>query len=180
VAKTQSLYPFVQRALSLTDSRQYSNEHHLLESQQALKEIFASPILGLGMGSHHAPLYGIGWAAQNQPTGIVHNTYVLIWMKFGLLGLSLFIWMAAKYASALLTYSKNFASGVSRPIIVATGSLLGLWFVILSTGSALNVRRELFTIALFAAMTLTLIRDEQRERAKRKATNCVMQLGLQR
>jgi O-antigen ligase len=161
VTKTDVLYPFVHRAMSITHARQSSNVHHLLESQQTLKDIFSSPFLGLGLGSRHSPVYGIDWEAEKQPLHIVHNTYLLIWMKLGLPGLLFFMWMAVKYVSVLLKYRKSTVSPYSGPIIAATGSTVGLWFVLFLIGPVMAYWYQTFTITLFAAMVLALIREEK-------------------
>ncbi|MBI5591083.1 MAG: O-antigen ligase family protein [Deltaproteobacteria bacterium] len=160
------LDPFVRRVLTLTDSKQSSNVHHLLESQQTLKDIFSSPILGLGLGSSHSPVFGIDWEADKQPLRIVHNTFLLIWMKLGLPGLLFFMWVLVKYILVLLTYRKRIVSSHSGAIIAATGSALGLWLVLLLTGPVMAYWYQTFMISIFAAIVLTLIREEQREKTE--------------
>jgi hypothetical protein len=57
----------------------------------------------------------------------------------------------------------------SGPIIAGLGSLLGLWLILLLIGPVLPYSYEMFTIGLFAAMTLSLIREEQlKDRGKRQ------------
>jgi hypothetical protein len=171
VASIDTRNPLVKRALSLADSRQSSNQHHFLESQQTLKDLLSSnPILGLGLGSTHSPVLGIGWAPEKQPTRIVHNTYLLIWMKLGLPGLLFFVGLGAKYTRVLLRYREGTGSSYSGPVIAGTGSLLGLWFVLLLVGPVLPYWYETFTIALFAAMTLLLIWQEQLEETNNTTT----------
>lgn len=170
VVSTEVAYPFVQRVLSLADSRQSSNQHHLLESQQTLKELLRSgPILGLGLGSVHSPILGIHWDPEKQPTRIVHNAYLLVWMKLGLPGLLFFVWLGVKYSLVLLKYRKSGISPHSGPIIAGTGSLLGLWFVLLLIGPVLPYWHETLTIAMFVAMTLFLVTQEQPRETKERA-----------
>jgi hypothetical protein len=177
VGTSEIAYPFVQRVLSLADSGQSSNQHHLLESQQTLNELLqSSPILGLGLGSIHAPILGIKWAPEKQPTRIVHNTYLLVWMKLGLPGFLFFMWLGLKYSAILHRYRKSTVSPHAGPIIAGTGSLLGLWFVLLSTGPVISYWYETFTIVLFAAMTLLLITQEQVEKTEQHATPYVTRL----
>lgn len=154
--------PITRRVMSLADRNQDSNVHHLLESQQTLKDILSSPILGLGLGSKHSPVSGIDWAPEDQPTKIVHNTYLLIWMKLGMPGLFLFMWMVVKYVSLLMSYHKSTAPTYSGPIIASTGATVGHWFVLLLTGPVLAYWYQTFIIGLFAAMVLALIREERR------------------
>ena len=169
--------PFVERILSITNPKQKSNEHHRLESEEVLKQILSSPILGLGLGSVHTPIYSIEWAPEKQPTRIVHNGYLLVWMKLGLPGFLFFLWMLVRYASVLLKYRTRAVSPQSGPMIAGLGSLLGLWLVLLLIGPVLPYWYEMFTIGLFAAMTLGLIREEQLKRSKRTATGCVTQIA---
>jgi hypothetical protein len=170
VASTEVAHPFVQRVLSLADSRQSSNRHHLLESQQTLKELLRSnPILGLGLGSVHSPILGIHWDPKKQPTRIVHNAYLLVWMKLGLPGLLFFVWLGVKYSLVLLKYRKSVVSPHSGPIIAGTGSLLGLWFVLLLIGPVLPYWHVTLTIVLFVAMTLFLVTQEHPRETKERA-----------
>lgn len=161
--------PFVQRMLSIQDPNQSSNEHHYMESEQVLEEILSSPIVGLGLGSIHAPIHGLRdwWAPEKQPTRIVHNGYLLVWMKLGLPGILFLLWMLIRYASVLLRSRTSAVSPQSGPIIAGTGSLFGLWFVLLLIAPITAYWYETFTIGLFAAMTLGLIREEQLKKPKR-------------
>jgi len=160
--------PFVQRLLSITNPKQDSNEHHRLEREKVFKELLASPILGFGLGSVHEPVYGLShwWAPEKQPLRVVHNTYLLVWMKLGLPGFLFFLWMLGRYALVLINHCTRAMSSESRPIIAGTGSLLGLWLVLMLIGPVMPYWYQTFTIALFAAMTLSLIRDEQREKRR--------------
>jgi hypothetical protein len=162
MGSTKALGPIHRRVMSLTDRNQASNVHHLLESQQTLKDIVSSPILGLGLGSRHSPVSGIDWGDEDQPTKIVHNTNLLIWMKLGLPGLLFFMWMAIKYVSALLRYSKSTKLPYTGPIIAAMGSTAGHWFVLFLIGPVLAYQYQTFIITLFSAMVLALIREERR------------------
>jgi O-antigen ligase len=180
MVRLEVAHPFVQRILSITNPKQASNEHHRLEREEVFKEILSSPILGLGLGSVHAPIYSIEWAAEKQPTHIVHNSYLLVWMKLGLPGFLFLLWMLVRYASVLLKYRTSAVSPQAGPIIAGTGSLLGLWCVWMLIGPVMPYWYVTGTIALFAAMTLGLIREDQLKRPNETATVCVSRLALQR
>jgi O-antigen ligase len=160
---TKVFDPIIRRVSEIGDPRQDSNMHHLLETQQVFKDMLSSPVLGLGLGSKHTPVSDIDWAAEDQPTRVVHNTYLMIWMKLGLPGLFLFLWIAVKYVMALLSYRKSTFSPNLRPVIAATGATAGHWFVLLLTGPVPAYWYQSFIFTLFPAMFFTLIREGQME-----------------
>jgi O-antigen ligase len=63
------------------------------EVQYAIPHLLASPLLGIGMETPYRPrLYVI-----DPLTHFIHNGYLFIWLKMGLLGLIPFLWLSIRF-----------------------------------------------------------------------------------
>lgn len=140
------------RIASMFDKNQHSNVHHLLESQQVLRDLSRSPLLGMGLGGHHGSLPG-----YNIPTNIVHNTFLYIWMKMGLPGLAFFIWMAILYGRQILRVRKTHPQDDVWGLLLPLAASSGLWLAMFLTGPTPWYFHQTFLLALFAAMGVALI-----------------------
>ncbi|OGV42037.1 MAG: hypothetical protein A2X46_05640 [Lentisphaerae bacterium GWF2_57_35] len=143
-----------ERTLSVFDKKQDSNEYHLLESQQVLRDLMGNPVMGLGLGGKHSPL-GI-YEDDVVPINIVHNTWLYIWMKIGLPGLVFFLWAAWMFLRRVLQHHPF----RNRPLLLALASSSGLWLAMSLTGPTPWYQHQTFLIALFAAMTFVLTQKE--------------------
>lgn len=147
------------RMASMFDKTQHSNLHHKLEAQRVLQDISRSPLLGLGLGSHHRGFtldeYGGGYAGI--PTNIVHNTFLYIWMKTGLPGLGFFIWMAVLYMRRIIRFRKEHPHHEIWGLLLPLTASSGLWLAMFLTGPVPWYFHQTSLLALFAAMGMSLI-----------------------
>lgn len=141
---------------SIFDKNQSSNRYHLLESQQVLRDLSRSPLLGLGLGSHHSPL-GL-YEKDLVPTNVVHNTFLYVWMKTGLPGLVFFLWAAFLYGRNILRVRKQCLQN-EWDLLLPLAASSGLWLAMFLTGPVPWYYHQTFLLALFAAMGATLIQQ---------------------
>jgi len=143
------------RFTSIFDKKQSSNQYHLLESQQVLRDLSKSPLSGLGLGSRHSPL-GI-YEEDTVPTNVVHNTFLYIWMKIGLPGLAFFIWAAVLYGNRILRFRKHHLHDKAWGLLLPLAASSGVWLTSFLTGPVPWYFHETFLLALFAAMGTSLV-----------------------
>lgn len=147
----------IERFYSAFDTKNDSNQHHYLESVLTLSELaYQAPVLGLGLGSHHKPVRGIDWAPSDQPTAVVHNTWIYIWMKTGLFGLGFMLWLSYRYFKKIYNFTKASAD-MRHPHLFALISSAGIWLTLSLTSPLLAYYHRSFLIALFAAIVISSI-----------------------
>jgi O-antigen ligase len=163
VASRENGPRMLSRIETLIDPNQHSNKHHYLESVTTLQDILQKPLLGMGLGGMHSPVSEniIDWPEESQPVHIVHNTFLFIWMKLGLPGLCFFLWIGVAYLKKLNAYRKSTDHTLAWPYIAGIGSGVGIWFMMFFTSAVPWCLHQTFLIALFAAMALNLIRQEE-------------------
>ncbi|MFH0878298.1 MAG: O-antigen ligase family protein [Lentisphaerota bacterium] len=144
------------RSLSILDGKQDSNQYHLLESQQTLRDIAGSPLVGLGLGGRHSPL-GL-YDTDEVPDNIVHNAWLYIWMKMGLPGAAFFMWALWRFFKMFLHFRRVHSSSEAWPWGVAMASSFGLWLAMSLTGPVPWYFHQTYLIALFAALGVALMK----------------------
>lgn len=155
------------RTSTFTDTEHRSNLYHIAEPLQAIRDTMRSPFLGLGLGGQHGPVPGFDHA--NVPSHVVHNTWVYLWMKLGTFGLLFLAAVAVTYVKWVLTHlPRADTTSRGRPILMALASLMPLWFVQSMVGPMPWYPHQTFLVAVFSALTVNLIRLEQRERYEQK------------
>ena len=91
------VYGLVERLLTLTSatSSDVSLINRFYESAGAWKQIQLNPIVGYGLGAQYR-VYDIISGTTKTKT-FIHNSFLLLWFKFGLIGLSsvLYIWFGS-------------------------------------------------------------------------------------
>lgn len=145
-----------QRISSLFDPEHSSNKYHVEETVQVFRELRSAPITGLGLGSHHAPITDYG--AEDEPTHVVHNTFLYIWMKTGLPGLLLFCIVGIAYVQRIVRFLRRSTNSPEKTIVLAFGSLVGLLFVMAMTGPVPWYLHQTLMVALIAALVVSLTR----------------------
>lgn len=63
------------------------------EIQYAWMQIVQNPIFGIGLKTPYRPAFYKG----DQLTTYIHNAYLWIWLKTGLLGLVAFLWLSVRF-----------------------------------------------------------------------------------
>jgi O-antigen ligase len=153
--KEEDITALLTRFSSIIDGEQNSNVYHILESEQALKDIIQNPMMGLGLGAHHSPIWG--YEDDRVPTSSVHNTWIFLWMKTGLCGLLFFIWVGIKYIREILVSRDVNCNMETRAVVIAISSTVGLWLSLFLTMSAMVLYHLTFLIALFSSIIFVLI-----------------------
>lgn len=95
--------------------------YRVYETRHALAHVGAHPILGIGLENpYRPPLY-----PSDQGLTFIHNSYLWIWLKTGILGLLPFLW----FLIGLIVYGLKEWRNISDPLLRATGLGLTLAFV---------------------------------------------------
>ncbi|MBJ6725361.1 O-antigen ligase family protein [Geomesophilobacter sediminis] len=142
---------------SIFNPSQHSNRHHFEESAVTLKDLSARPLLGMGLGGTHSPVPG-AWRAEDQPLHVVHNTFLYLWMKLGLAGISLLVVGGGVYLRRVHRFLRSAPASPLRDHVVGIGSGAGIWLCMFATGPVPWYLHQSFLVALFAALCLNLMR----------------------
>lgn len=149
----------VERSLaSILDKRDSSNLHHAMEAKLVLDELLKRPLLGKGLGSTHARVWRLEWTSQ--PTHIVHNTWLYLWMKLGLPGVALLAVGSAAFLLKALRHARRYPE---RILTMALASNAGHWLMLFLVSPLAYYFRRAFLVAMFVSVTLTLMRADREE-----------------
>lgn len=153
----------VNRAGSFLSAKTDTNAFHLYDIYDAFLTVCEHPWTGVGFGrgfTRVRTLHGVG--AENIPPNIVHNVYLHIWLKMGILGLIIFLLFWITYIAYGLkgsqdmrnSYDKSHAVGLLTVIF----GLLALFF----WGTTLfsNTRSPIFVFT-FLGLISALIRQKE-------------------
>jgi O-antigen ligase len=142
------------RFLSVFDSKQGSNVMHVAEWRVALEDSLENPLFGLGLGSTHRHLVG----HEDIPNDIVHNAFLMLWMKMGLLSVVLFLWCLIRYFRFSTNVAKKGRESTLKALQVGLFSTFGFWLVSLNVGPSWFYLRETCLIGLVIAVVINLSR----------------------
>ncbi len=95
VKRTQSIFSVGLRRGGELDVSGISNLYRLMEWKESLKRIKEKPILGYGFG-YRLSFFDI-FSKRKVSTWFVHQNYLLMALKIGLLGLISFIWLSLAF-----------------------------------------------------------------------------------
>jgi O-antigen ligase len=99
--------------------------YRLLEVQYAWARITEYPILGIGLWTPYRPTFWEG----DPLVYFIHNAYVSIWLKTGLLGLVSFLWLCASFLRRGFQHWREVQSDLLRAVTLGfTVAYLGLTF----------------------------------------------------
>lgn len=146
------------RLHTLRDTRNNSNRHHVFESRQTLRDIAREPFGGLGLAGRHGPIPEFPHCKI--PTNIVHNAWVLIWMKFGLMGLLALVWISVCFLRRILAGLRGPIDGARRSLLLSLAAMVPLWLTQSLSGPLPWYPRATVLIAIFAAMAVNLARTD--------------------
>ena len=80
-------------SITETSTKTGSNIFRLVEYSLALKHIAESPWIGHGIGYTFLGMSAVGFLRFNQ--WYVHQDFLFVWLKQGIVGLALFVWLIA-------------------------------------------------------------------------------------
>lgn len=97
----------------------------LIEIQYAWVQITQSPIWGIGLNTFYRPAF----YAQDPLRNFIHNAYMGLWLKTGLLGLISFLWFSILGVVRGLLHWRDTQGGFLRAVILGfTLAYLGMMF----------------------------------------------------
>jgi O-antigen ligase len=95
----QYVSAFIERTLRMTSSTILSSQENLSirieEIKYAWRQITQHPILGIGFFTSYRPVFSVYEKVSN--TRYLHNAYLSIWLKTGLLGFFSFLWLSLRF-----------------------------------------------------------------------------------
>lgn len=136
--ETPNSAPFVDilvsRALSILTPHKtaetYSVEWRIFETDEALRSVSQHPLLGVGLGNVYRDptlLHGEAISGYLRFTRYVHNSYLYIAVKMGLLGLVAFLWFCLAFlASGWRAYMNALDEQFKRIMLAILASFVGL------------------------------------------------------
>jgi len=133
--------PVAQRIMSLTPERIVANpydRYRLDEQRNVLAEIRESPMLGIGLGvpwrlTHPLPVELPGGRLYT------HTVVLWFWLKLGLAGLAIYLWLVAAAVVTALGVARRSASGIVRASALALAAVAVAMAVAETTGSFFGV-----------------------------------------
>ena len=130
--------PGVARLLQRTESfftiRADTNRFHIYDLYDAMQTISKSPILGVGMGNGFKRIKTLRYGVMGEAvtTDVVHNAYLLLWLKMGFFGMIFFLILMISFfhfnLQSLKTISGNFDKSIIITGIAVLIGLLGMFF----------------------------------------------------
>lgn len=147
------------RFVSVFDKTESSNVFHLVEWQTAIEDTKKQPILGLGLGSTHRFLSTYG---EDIPNDIVHNAFLMLWMKMGLLAVILFLCCLFRYFNFGIRVIKQQNVIYIKSLMAGFFASCGFWIVALNVGPSWFYYRETCLMAFIASLVLSLSESEKK------------------
>jgi hypothetical protein len=80
----------------------------------AWPKLLKNPIFGIGFYTSYRPPFYVG----DQLLGYIHNAYVWLWLKTGVLGLFAFLWLSFRFMSRGFRYWRSIPDGFLRATIL--------------------------------------------------------------
>lgn len=170
-ARYQEIVDFVQNPRTLLKP-EGSLAFHILDLFDAWNTIKQHPVIGSGFGSEYHREYtllsGVGGEGAGLETGMVHNQYLTIWWKMGLVGLAVCFWMIFE----ILRYGRRKLSKVNLTVteVVALGLSSAFCgdLVVEMWGSSWTTETK-FPIILFLSLALMVQLTREPHRSVRNA-----------
>jgi O-antigen ligase len=131
-----------------------STQMRVMETTYAFKSISLHPILGIGLGNLYRPLIedDAYWVPEEPHIGLrwyIHNGYLWVWVKMGLIGLIPFLWI---FGSSIFRGFKHFRKVQNRQYLaIVLGFTLALLGQAISNFVAPNYIQN-WAIIIFAIL----------------------------
>ena len=113
-------------------ARDWSVIGRMNEIEAALREFLYSPLLGRGLGYQLTSL-AHPWEARMMTRGYLHNAFVWMLLKLGIIGVALFAWLMVALGSRLWRVRDRFGSSESQFIVALLVLLVVMNLVSLTT-----------------------------------------------
>jgi O-antigen ligase len=84
------------------------------EILHAWPKLLQNPILGIGLSTRYRPPFYVG----DQLLAFIHNAYLWLWLKTGLLGLVAFLWLSFRFMSRGFRYWRTTPGGFLRATVL--------------------------------------------------------------
>lgn len=157
-------------------SDDWSFQGRVSETQAALREIARRPVLGRGLGfeltSNSRP-----WTGWEVTRGFLHNTYLHVLLKLGIIGLVAFIWFLVALGIRVWHIRNHCLSWEGRilaPVLLT--ALATLAFISLSTPH-LNATHTVLVLSLLLGGTLGATRSQSNDNPHQKRGHEVSKLS---
>jgi O-antigen ligase len=133
------------------------------ENEYAVKKISQYPVFGIGLGGEYQPVRNR--QMDTEQTRMIHNSYLYLLLKFGIIGLIFPIWLCFSIWRECwrLSRSKN-STAENRALAVAVGA--ALWMPVL-TGYTQPEWMEAKGVLFISTMLALLVAQERFEKQKR-------------
>jgi O-antigen ligase len=92
----------------------------------AWPKLMDNPILGIGLHTPYRPPFYVG----DKITNFIHNAYLMLWLRTGLLGLIAFLWLSFRFLSRGFRYWRSISDRLAREIVL--GLTLGYLSMVIS------------------------------------------------
>lgn len=135
-----------------------SVRNRLVESAAAFDKILGSPIWGYGLGAfyHYRALI-----PSEMPTWYVHNVYLYLWMKIGLIGLIVFlVWYLTVITHGYRVY-RRLEDPLLKPLLLSVVSLLISMIPLAVTSPQFIQKDAILFVAFGAGLIERLYRSDQ-------------------
>lgn len=153
------------RMLSISDTKESSNVAHFKEWTTVARELSKNAFWGLGLGSAHSP------TGRGINVYTVHNAFLMLWMKMGLLTLLLFCWGLSRYFIFGLRESTTGPGHNLKAIQIGLFSTIGYWIVSLNVGPTWYYYRETCLMALLISIVIAISKIIMRDSKPEESFN---------
>ena len=102
--------------------RSESMRNRFDENMYAISQIRQHPILGIGVGNpaHYKQWIRPGtWTRVIYPVDAIHNSYLELWMVYGLLGIVSFLWLSIAFLARAFTFFRQSQDPFWRSVALA-------------------------------------------------------------
>lgn len=145
-------------ATVFTTTLDLSVRNRLVETAAAYDKIMGSPIWGYGLGTYYQYRALI---PSEMPTWYVHNVYLYLWMKIGLIGLAVFLlWYLTVISHGYRVY-RRLEDPLLKPLVLSIISLLVSMIPLAVTSPQFIQKDAVLFIAFGAGLIERLYRSDQ-------------------
>lgn len=165
------IYGFQTRILSLLEANQdVSLLERVAESQTVLKLISENPIAGNGLGSQYIR-HNILFGNVYKTTHYIHNGYISLWFKYGVLGLIVMPYLYITTARYAFICFKNHINPLSKQLSLGVLCIIPPLMILNMTSPVYMMFDGLLFITIAGAYISTLYSDIKIQNASQNVEN---------